>query len=257
MDVVEHRTFFKSIQSINAYLLRMQKVIAIHQPNFIPWLGYFNKIYSADVFVVLDNVDYQSGNANSITNRTKIKTAQGELFIFVPVKKNANSKLIKDIAIDNQQPWQKKMLKTIQLNYSKAKFFNEVFPVLEEVLGAKYEMFSAMNVELIKIFCRNLNITTPIVLASEMNLSSDEKNNRIIEICKTLEATIYQSGNGARKYNDENLFAANNIELRYTLFSPAEYPQLQGAFIAGLSILDVVMNCGWEQTTVLVNGNQL
>ncbi len=129
MDVVEHRTFFKSIQSINAYLLRMQKVIAIHQPNFIPWLGYFNKIYSADVFVVLDNVDYQSGNANSITNRTKIKTAQGELFIFVPVKKNANSKLIKDIAIDNQQPWQKKMLKTIQLNYSTAKFFNEVFPV--------------------------------------------------------------------------------------------------------------------------------
>ncbi|MEI7803119.1 MAG: WbqC family protein [Bacteroidota bacterium] len=235
----------------------MQKVIGIHQPNFIPWLGYFNKIYSADVFVILDKVDYQSGNANSITNRTKIKTAQGELFISVPVKKNAESKLIKDIAIDNQQPWEKKMLKTIQLNYSKAKFFSEFFPLIENVLSAKHELLSAMNVELIKLFCEKLNIATPIVLASEMNLSSDEKNNRIIEICKSLEATIYQSGNGARKYNDENLFAENKIELRYTSFSPAEYPQLHGAFINGLSVIDVVMNCGWEQTATLIKGDQL
>ncbi len=235
----------------------MQKIIAIHQPNFIPWLGYFNKIYSADVFVILDNVDYQSGNSNSITNRTKIKTAQGELFISVPVKKNAESKLIKDIAIDNQQPWQKKMLKTIQLNYSKAKFFSEFFPVIENVFNTKHELVSSMNVDLIKLFCEKLNITTPIVLASEMKLAADEKNNRIIEICKSLGATIYQSGNGARKYNDENLFAANNIELRYTSFSPAEYPQLYGMFIKGLSVIDVVMNCGWEQTAALVKGNQL
>ena len=252
MDVAEHRTLFKSIQSINAYLLRMQKVIGIHQPNFIPWLGYFNKIYSANVFVILDNVDYQSGNSNSITNRTKIKTAQGELFISVPVKKNAESKLIKDIAIDNQQPWQKKMLKTVHLNYSKAKFFTEFFPLIENVLNAKHELLSAMNVELIKLFCEKLSITTPIILSSEMNLSADEKNNRIIEICKSLEATIYQSGNGARKYNDENLFAANNIELRYTSYSPAEYPQMHGEFIKGLSVIDVVMNCGWEQTSLLI-----
>ncbi len=235
----------------------MQKVIGIHQPNFIPWLGYFNKIYSADVFVILDNVDYQSGNSNSITNRTKIKTAQGELFISVPVKKNAESKLIRDIAIDNQQPWQKKMLKTIQLNYSKAKFFSVFFPLIENVLSAKHELLSAMNVELIKLFCEKLNITTPIVLASEMNLSADEKNNRIIEICKSLDATIYQSGNGARKYNDENLFATNNIKLHYTSFSPAEYPQLHGEFIKGLSVIDVVMNCGWEKTADLVKGNHL
>ncbi|HAP01814.1 MAG TPA: hypothetical protein DCQ93_07830, partial [Bacteroidetes bacterium] len=187
----------------------MEKVIGIHQPNFIPWLGYFNKIYSSDVFVILDNVDYQSGNANSITNRTKIKTAQGELFISVPVKKNAESKLIKDIAIDNAQPWQKKMLKTIQLNYSKGKFFNEIFPLIENSLNEKTELLCALNVSLLKIFCEKLNITTPMLRASEMNLSSDEKNNRIIEICTQLGGTIYQSGSGARKYNDEEMFAAN------------------------------------------------
>ena len=153
------------------------KVIGIHQPNFIPWLGYFNKIYSCDVFVILDNVDYQSGNSNSITNRTKIKTAQGELFISVPVRKS-ESKLIKDIPIDNNQPWQKKMLKTIQLNYTKAKFFSEIFLVIENVLNSKHEFLSALNIELIKLFCEKLNITTPIILASEMNLSAGEKNNR-------------------------------------------------------------------------------
>ncbi len=227
------------------------KVICIHQPNFIPWLGYFNKIYSCDVFVILDNVDYQSGNSNSITNRTKIKTAQGELFISVPVRKS-ESKLIKDIPIDNNQPWQKKMLKTIQLNYTKAKFFSEIFPLIENVLNTKHEFLSALNIELIKLFCEKLNITTPIVLASEMRLSSDEKNDRIIEICKNLEATIYQSGSGARKYNDEELFAANNIRLRYTSFSPAEYPQLHGEFVKGLSVLDVLMNCGWDKTSELI-----
>lgn len=230
----------------------MEKVIGIHQPNFIPWLGFFNKIVSSDVFVILDNVDYQSGNANSITNRTKIKTAQGELFISVPVKKNVESKLIKDCAIDNNQPWQKKMLKTIQLNYTKAKFHSEIFSLLENVLSAKHELLCNLNVELIKLFCEKLKITTPILLASEMSLSSDEKNNRIIEICKSQSATIYQSGSGARKYNDENLFSQNNIQLRYTSFSPAEYPQLHGDFIKGLSVLDVVMNCGWEKTSSFI-----
>ena len=227
------------------------KVIGIHQPNFIPWLGYFNKIYSCDVFVILDNVDYQSGNSNSITNRTKIKTAQGELFISVPVRKS-ESKLIKDIPIDNNQPWQKKMLKTIQLNYTKAKFFSEIFPVIENVLITKHEFLSALNIELIKLFCEKLNITTPIILASEMNLSAGEKNNRILEICKNLGATIYQSGNGARKYNDEEMFASNNIQLRYTSFSPADYPQLHKEFIKGLSVLDVLMNCGWDGASRLV-----
>ena len=227
------------------------KVIGIHQPNSIPWLGYFNKIYSCDVFVILDNVDYQSGNSNSITNRTKIKTAQGELFISVPVRKS-ESKLIKDIPIDNNQPWQKKMLKTIQLNYTKAKFFSEIFPVIENVLNTRHEFLSALNIELIKLFCEKLNITTPIILASEMNLSADEKNNRIIEICKNLGATIYQSGSGARKYNDEEMFATNNIQLRYTSFSPADYPQLHGEFIKGLSVLDVLMNCNWDKTADLI-----
>src|ERR1700722_14908918 len=111
-----------------------RKVIAVHQPNFMPWLGYFYKINHADVFVILDNVEYQSGNASSITNRVKIKTTQGEQMVAVPVRKG-DSKIIKDIAIDNKQPWAKKMLKSIQLNYAKAPFIHEYFPTLEEIIN--------------------------------------------------------------------------------------------------------------------------
>src|SRR6185369_12527883 len=101
----------------------MTKIISIHQPNFIPWLGYFYKIYAADVFVILDNVEYQSGNSSSITNRTKIKTNNGELMISVPVRKNEQSKMIIDMEIDNRQPWKPKMLKTVQFSYTKAAHF--------------------------------------------------------------------------------------------------------------------------------------
>src|SRR5215217_2643200 len=102
----------------------------------MPWPGYFYKIAHADAFVLLDNVEYQSGNATSITNRTKIKTPQGELFINVPVKKGAT--LIKDVLIDNAQPWRKKLLKTVQQNYAKAPFFNDYFTQFETIVNKQH-----------------------------------------------------------------------------------------------------------------------
>jgi len=231
------------------------KIISIHQPNFIPWLGYFYKIYTSDVFVILDNVEYQSGNANSITNRTKIKTANGELMINVPVKKNEQSKLIIDMEIDNRQPWKTKMLKTIMFSYTKAPFFKDIFPEFENLLNQNWEKLSELNTVLIIFIAEKLQIKTQIVKASEMSLTDEDRNGRLIEICKKLDGTIYLSGNGAKKYNDENLFHTNNIELRYTEFTPQPYPQLQGEFIKGLSVLDALLNCGWEKTGELITGS--
>lgn len=229
------------------------KIISIHQPNFIPWLGYFYKINSSDVFVILDNVEYQSGNASSITNRTKIKTANGELMIAVPVKKNSPSNLIKDIELDNRQPWKTKMLKTIQFAYTKAPFFKTCFSEFEDLLNQNWEKLSELNTALIIFISEKLQIKTQIEKASEMNLTEEDRNGRLIEICKKHNGTIYLSGNGARKYNDANLFQSNNIELRYTGFTPVAYPQLHGDFTGGLSIIDVVLNCGWEKTKDIIS----
>ncbi len=229
------------------------KIISIHQPNFIPWPGYFYKINSSESFVILDSVEYQSGNASSITNRTKIKTANGELMIVVPVKKNSPSNLIKDIEIDNRQPWKVKMLKTIQFAYTKAPFFKICFPDFENLLNQNWEKLSELNTALILFIAEKLQIKTQIVKSSEMNLTNEDRNGRLIEICNKLNGTIYLSGNGARKYNDENLFHSNSIELRYTGFTSVPYSQLHGDFIGGLSILDVVLNCGWDKAEEIIS----
>lgn len=220
-----------------------QKIIAVHQPNFIPWLGYFYKMKNADAFVLLNNVEYQSGNASSITNRTKIKTAQGELMISVPVKKS-DLNLINQIQIDSNQLWQKKILKSLQLNYSKAPYFAKYYSDIERLLLGSYSSLAHLNIEIIKQCAIWLDIETPIYISSEMNIIGSDKNERLIEICKILEGTIYLSGNGAKKYNDEYRFNAVGIALHYTAYQPSVYPQLFKEFIPGLSCIDALFNCG-------------
>ena len=220
----------------------MDKTIGIHQPNYFPWLGYFAKINAVNLFVILDDVDFQTGNASSITNRCKIKTHQGEQWLTVPVLKG-DSKRINTIGIDNKQAWQNKQLKTIQLAYSKAPYFKTIYAWLEERFSQQPVLLSEWNTYLIEEVAALLAIDTPFLKSSKLLLEHSDKNERIIDICKLTGATCYLSGNGARKYNDENAFNQNHIALRYTTFQAQVYPQLHGAFINGLSILDVLMNC--------------
>lgn len=227
-------------------------IVAIHQPNFFPWLGYFSKIKQSDVFILLDTVDLQIGNANSITTRTKIKTQQGELWLTIPIKKSEN-KLISAIQIDNRQPWQKKMLKTIQMAYSKAPEYPTVYPMIENLINASHESMSAFNSSIITTIAQWLEIKTQIVVASKLPQVSDDKNFRLIELIKAVNGTVYLSGNGARQYNDESAYNNNHITLTYTNFKAQEYPQLHGAFIPGLSILDALMNLPKAEIQTRIN----
>lgn len=228
----------------------MSKVIGIHQPNFLPWLGYFYKIKHSDCFVLLDNVDFQTGNASSITNRCLIKTINGVNHLTVPVQKSS-TKLINQILIDSKQTWQKKHLKTISFTYSKSKYYNEIFPSIENILNTNHQNLSSLNIELIKFVCDYLKLNIPLKIASELDLVSTEKNSRIIELCKKFDGTIYLSGNGAKKYNDVESFRQANIELKYSNFQVIEYPQIHGEFIPKLSILDALFNLGTKTNDIL------
>jgi hypothetical protein len=216
----------------------------------MPWLGYFYKIAHCGTFVILDNVDFQQGNHNSITNRTKIKFGAEEKFITVPVKRNEVSKLIKDIKIDKLKNSFKKHARSIQLNYTKATHFKELFPRIEKLMleCSDIEMMSQANEHIIKTISLWLSISTPIVNASALGLSKEDRNERIIEICKVLHSEIYLSGNGGRKYHDEKLFNNAGITIKYTEFSAKPYFQTCEPFIPGLSIIDVLLNCGIEET---------
>lgn len=223
----------------------MTKICAIHQPNFFPWLGYFYKIAKSDVFVILDTVDIEVGTASAITNRTRIKTSTGVQWITIPIKKGS-SKVIKDIVIDNTKRWRETMLKTIYLQYKKSQNFDRFYPVVEDLLNYQTDNLSEYNVHIIESISRFMDIKTNIVIASEMKDLSNDRNMRLIDICRQNGCETYLSGNGGRKYHDERLFAENGINVKYTDFIHPEYKQLHGEFVQGLSAMDYIFNDGYE-----------
>jgi hypothetical protein len=222
-----------------------EKIVAIHQPNFLPWLGFFNKIYTSDVFVVIDEVQFVK---QSICNRTKILAANGEpAWLTVPVKfdNGSNSNFLETHIADPL--WYKKGLNLIRSSYITAPFYKQYHERLEEMLSASYDSIATMNFTLIKFFCQVYNITTPIYRQSEMGIQFGKKNLLNLGITQHFNGNIYLSGNGARKYNDSALFESHHIEIRYQSFTPQAYPQQWSKeFIPGLSVIDLLFNVGAE-----------
>ena len=234
--------------------MTLVKSVAIHQPNFAPWLGYFFKIAHCDHFVILDNVDFQQGNKDSITSRTKIKCNDEEKYFCISVKNNKESKSIKDIKIDKASTKIAKQIKTIYHNYSKSNHFNEIFPLIEQILikYMEFEYLAEANTFVIMEFCKILDIKTPFAISSNLNLEREDRNDRIIEICKKLNSAIYFSGQGGKAYHDENLFRNNGIEIKYTNFKSIKYNQIGIDFISGLSIIDALLNEGVDNVKKLI-----
>ncbi len=227
-----------------------EKTLSIHQPNFIPWLGYFHKIKKSDVFIILDTVQLPRGK--SIANRNKIKSAQGELELVVPVAKPKGNegKITYKMARIADAKWAKKALKAMELNYKKATHFQRYFPVIKELF--QHTDFCQMNISFIHFVVRELNIGTDIHLLSQIdNADSGQKNELIINICRHFDANVYLSGRGAEKYNDPELLKKHGIRLDYQQFEHPAYTQLHNNFIPNLSIVDILMNHGPESRNYL------
>lgn len=231
------------------FVIGMQEkknTIAIHQPNYIPWLGYFYKIYQSDIFVFLDDVQYSN---QGMHNYHYIKTSQGPFRLKIPVKTHFGDK-INEAMIRDDLKWRTKHLKTMEANYRKASFFEEVFSDFEEWINKEEANLAKKNAYIIRSIAEKLGITSSIVISSELNLQS-QKEDKIIDICKTLGGKVYYSGTGARAYQDENHFLKNGIELRYSVFIPFNYQQLWNGFQSNVTIIDYLMNCGYDWGRVL------
>jgi hypothetical protein len=215
-------------------------ITAIHQPDYLPWMGYFYKIYKSDRFVFLDDAQYSN---NGMHNWNDIKTPQGRLRLKIPVKQNLGDK-ISDVVTKDDLGWKRKHLRAIEMNYSRAPYFKTIFPKFKELLLNQYDNLAEMNEAIIHFFCEEFSFKTDFVCSFDMGLAS-VKEERVIDICAALGATIYFSGNGASSYQDASHFAERGIKLVYSDFSPVEYRQLWNGFIPGLSALDYVLNCGF------------
>jgi hypothetical protein len=185
-------------------------VISVHQPQYIPWLGYFEKIARSDMFVFLDNVQYKE---REFQNRNRIRTDKGWMWLTVPVVTSEGGRIrMSDVRIDNTMPWQRKHLGSIKTSYAAAPYFNEYYPFFEETLQKEWLKLSDLNVHIVRFIMDKLSITTPTVFESELDVITT-KTQRIIDICRKLNADTYLSGVGAKDYLDESLFPANKLTL--------------------------------------------
>jgi len=214
--------------------------IAILQPSYLPWIGFFEQVDRVDDFVYYDDVQYTK---NDWRNRNKIKDQNGTMWLSVPVKFHLGD-LIKDVLIDNSKPWKRKHINALKSNYSKSLYFGEVFPLIENILNKNHDKLLLLNIDLITMVLEYLSITTRMHLSSTLNISGN-KNNRLINICNHFNASFYYSGEAAKSYLDEELFEAKGIEIGLQSFVHKHYvQQYSGDFIPYLSIIDLLFNQG-------------
>ncbi|MBS1801649.1 MAG: WbqC family protein [Acidobacteria bacterium] len=225
---------------------------AIHQPNYIPWLGYFFKMANSDKFVFLDTVVYPSG---SFVNRNSIKTPTGPAWLTIPVLTSGRSgQLIGEVETDNTHPWAKRHLATLRGNYSRAPYFKEIQALLEPLYSADTGTTTSLadfNIGVIYAIATCLGLRTEFIRASRLNVSG-HKTDLLLDICQAVGAEIYLAGTGAKSYQEDSKFEDAGITPVYSSFSQPRYTQRFGEFVGNLSIVDVLMNCGCLETRRLL-----
>ena len=225
------------------------KILAAHQPQYLPWLGYFDKMDQADVFVLLENVQFKK---NEWQNRNRIRTADGWQWLTVPVR-HRFPQTIAEVEIDIRTMWRRKHLQALRQNYGKAPHVEALMPLLEAALESPGSHLAALNIGLIDLVTGILGIDTPTVLGSDV-LAGEDPNARLIDLCRELAADTYLSGAGAHEYLDVDAFVAAGIEVRFQAFEHPVYAQRYQPFEPCLSVIDLVMNCGMESLSVIRSG---
>lgn len=228
--------------------------LGIHQPNFFPWLGYFYKIQQVDLFVFLDDAQLIK-TGGSYTNRVEILNNGKRQTLTVPIKRISGTQEIKDVKEVNEI-WRIKMLKSMQMSYSKTPFFSKEFSFIEQLFEYSTSYISDFNQNAIVELCKHLRIDTPFELASDLNIGK-HATERLIAIVKHLGGGVYLSGKGGQKYQEEDAFREADIELEYTNFVHPIYEQRKvDEFVTGLSILDALFHLGNKQVSEILLKNK-
>lgn len=225
-------------------------IISIHQPQYLPWLGYFDKIDRSDIFVFLDNVQFKK---NEWQNRNKIKTAQNWQWLSVPVIHKFTQKIC-EVEINNTVQWGKKHLNALITNYSKAPFFAEYAAFFGQTYAQEWKNLVEINIHLIKYLAKALGISNKkFVTASSCN-SREGRTERLVDICQQLGGDVYLSGRDGANYLDLDEFKREGIEVIFQNYEHPHYPQLFGDFEPYMSVVDLLFNCGSESLSILSKG---
>lgn len=227
-------------------------VVAAHQPNYLPWLGYFSKMSQADVFVFLDDAQYTK---NSYINRVSVLCNGVAKWLTIPVRVPLGT-AIRD-ARPSDESWVKAHVERLSNYYRKA-------PAREEALDELGRMFenagsdeniADINISLIRALAKRLGVAAEFRLASELNQADKRSDDRLVALVSAIDPRgVYLSGAGATSYQHPEKFAAEGVGLQFTAFHHPVYPQGNETFVAGLSALDAVFWLGWEGAGAILRG---
>ena len=217
-------------------------IVAIHQPQYLPWVPYVDKADQADVFVYLDDVQFQK---NGVQNRNQVLSAQGPVWLTVPVRASLE-RTLRETGLAGG-PWAAKHGKTVLQEYRRAAHLGLFREGLLPLLGLEYASLAELNIAVTEWIFGVLGLKCRRVRASELG-GGGAKQERVLNLCRALHADVYLSGAGARDYQEPARFSEIGVELRYQAYSGVAYPQCHGnGFVPGLSVLDLILNVGPEE----------
>ena len=229
-------------------------IVAAHQPHYMPWLGYLDKMAKADLFVVMDDLQYETQN---FQNRQRIKLASGAQWVTVPLERGSQADRICDKRIDNsgsrRQHWQHRTWRTLELNYRRAPHFHKYADELRAVYAQTWVSLLELDMHMLDLARRWFDIRTPIIRASSLGLSG-QKTDLLIDMCKKVGARCYLSGGGgSSEYLNVEQMGRSGIGVIWQHFDHPRYPQRHGeaGFVSHLSFLDILFNCGEQAKELL------
>ena len=228
-------------------------IVTVHQPEHLPWLGFFDKMRQADVFVLLDTTQFAK---DDFQNRNRIKTQNGAAWLTIPVFKKGKSKQrILDAEICNDRDWGRRCWALMEQSYGDAPHFAEHRSFFEDLYKREWSRLVELNTLIIRYLADALELEGQVTTASELELPERGADHVNLAICRALEADVYLSGSHGRAYLDESPFAEHGIEVRYQEFQHPVYPQLWGDFLSHMSTIDLLFNCGASSREVIEAAN--
>lgn len=230
-------------------------IVAIHQPHYLPWLRYCDKIARADVFVALDDVEF---NKNGWQNRNKVKGAAGPQVLTVPVRQRLGQR-IHEVAIPPGQPWARKHLRTIEQAYARTPHLSTFREGLERIYAAQWDRLVDLNLEMLRWHLAALGIATPVVRSSELGVEG-RATQRLVEIVRKVGGTTYLTGAYAlQAYLDPAVMRAAGVRLLLHEWKSPEYAQAHPAagFVPDLATLDLMVAEGPRAREILAVGGRV
>lgn len=227
------------------------KVVAIHQPEYLPWLGFFKKMMNVELFVFLDDVQFRK---KGWQNRNRIRINDGTTLLSIPVHTHSYPK-INEVTIDNEKNWSIRHKKSILYNYARAPYFGEIKDFIESIFEKKFQYLVDLNTEIIKFVMNELEIKSKIVFSSELEISK-KGSDRVLDICKAVDADHYITGTF---WAESNLrveeFKKSNIDVEFQKFQHPIYKQIHGEFIPEMSIIDLLFNEGRKEAKKILQNS--